>query len=163
MTQRKGLADIFEAMKLLKKEPVTLSVLGQPSMPLEFYHKKLSNFTYFSPRANLDVQKVMLDHDALVLPSIIEGRALVQQEALACGLPIIVTRNAGAEDLIEEGITGHEVPIRSPNKIAEAITMLMTSKIEKNEVRKACQKKAEDYQWTEYAKKIIDFNLSRIA
>lgn len=163
MTQRKGLADIFDAMKLLKKEPVTLSVLGQPSMPLEFYRKKFSNFTYFSPRSNLDVQKVMLDHDALVLPSILEGRALVQQEALACGLPIIVTRNAGAEDLIEEGITGHIVPIRSPNKIAEAITMLITSKIEKNEVRKACQKKAEDYLWTVYAKNIIDFNMSRIA
>jgi glycosyltransferase involved in cell wall biosynthesis len=163
MTQRKGLADIFDAMKLLKKEPVTLSVLGQPSMPLEFYRKKFSNFTYFSPRSNVNVQKVMLDHDALVLPSILEGRALVQQEALACGLPIIVTRNAGAEDLIEEGITGHIVPIRSPNKIAEAITMLITSKIEKNEVRKACQKKAEDYLWTVYAKNIIDFNMSRIA
>ena len=40
------------------------------------------------------------------LPSIVEGRALVQQEALSCGLPIIVTSNAGGEDLIDEGLTG---------------------------------------------------------
>ena len=58
----------------------------------------------------------MKAHDALVLPSIVEGRALVQQEALACRLPIIVTPNAGGEDLVEEGITGHLVPIRSPWK-----------------------------------------------
>ena len=63
----------------------------------------------------------MQQHDVLVLPSIIEGRALVQQEALSCGLPIIVTRHAGAEDLIINGINGHIVPIRSPEKIAEAI------------------------------------------
>ena len=61
----------------------------------------------------------MQDHDALILPSIIEGRALVQQEALSCGLPIITTPNAGGADLIEEGMTGHLVPIRSPEIIAE--------------------------------------------
>ena len=49
----------------------------------------------------------MKEHDALVLPSIVEGRALVQQEALSCGLPIIVTPNTGGEDLIEEGTTGY--------------------------------------------------------
>ena len=60
------------------------------------------------------VREIMKEHDALILPSIIEGRALVQQEALSCGLPIIVTPNAGGEDLIEKGITGYIVPIRSP-------------------------------------------------
>ena len=59
----------------------------------------------------------MMEHDALVLPSIVEGRALVQQEALSCGLPIIVTPNAGGEDLVEEGKTGHIIPIRSPQSI----------------------------------------------
>ena len=37
----------------------------------------------------------MNEHDVLVLPSIIEGRALVQQEALANGLPLIITPNTG--------------------------------------------------------------------
>ena len=160
MSQRKGLADIFEAMKLLKKEPVKLSILGQPSMPMAFYKEQFPNFKYYQTRTNQGVQQIMEEHDALVLPSIVEGRALVQQEALSCGLPLIVTANAGGEDLIKEGITGHLVPIRSPEKIAQAIHVMIENKIYKEDIRKLCQKKAKEYCWASYAQKIIDFNLS---
>ena len=56
MSQRKGLADLFEAMKLVKKEPVALSVLGQPSLPMEFYRKQFSDFQYFPPCSNQKVR-----------------------------------------------------------------------------------------------------------
>ena len=160
MSQRKGLADLFEAMKLLKNEPVSLSILGQPSMQMEFYRKYFSEFEYFPPCNNQKVREIMKAHDALVLPSIVEGRALVQQEALSCGLPIIVTPNAGGTDLVDEGKTGHLVPIRSPEKIAEAISMLIINRVNKNEIKKWCLTKASFYTWSDYAQKIIDFNLS---
>ena len=102
-------------------------------------------------------------HDALVLPSIVEGRALVQQEALSCGLPIIVTPNAGGEDLVVEGITGYLVPIQSPEKIAEAISSMLANRKNRDEIKKLCQKKARKYTWANYAQKIIDFNLSNSA
>jgi glycosyltransferase involved in cell wall biosynthesis len=163
MSQRKGLADLFEAMKLLKGKPISLSILGQPSMQMEFYRKQFSKFEYFPPCTNQRVREIMKAHDALVLPSIVEGRALVQQEALSCGLPIIVTPNAGGEDLVEEGITGHLVPIRSPEKIAEAIRAMIENINLKEEIQKLCQKKATQYTWANYAQKIIDFNLSNHA
>ena len=103
----------------------------------------------------------MQQHDALVLPSIVEGRALVQQEALSCGLPIVVTSNAGGDDLVEEGVTGHIVPIRSPEKIAETISSMITSKKNKGEIQKLCQKKAMEYTWENYAQNIITSNLSK--
>jgi len=160
MSQRKGLADLFETMKLLKGEPISLSILGQPSMPVEFYRKQFSKFAYFPPCSNQKVREIMSTHDALVLPSIVEGRALVQQEALACGLPIIVTPNTGGEDLVEEGKTGHLIPIRSPEKIADAIRAMIENKNPKEEIRKMCQKKAIQYTWVNYAQNIINFNLS---
>ena len=163
MSQRKGLADLFEAMKLLNCEPVSLSILGQPSMPIDFYRKQFSEFKYFPPCSNQKVRAIMKGHDALVLPSIVEGRALVQQEALSCGLPIIVTANAGGEDLVEEGTTGYLVPIRSPEKIAEAISSMMANSKTRYEIQKLCQKKAREYTWENYAQNIIDFNLSNSA
>jgi glycosyltransferase involved in cell wall biosynthesis len=163
MSQRKGLADLIEAMKLLKNEPVFLSILGQPSMPMEFYRKQFAEFEYLPPCSNQKVREIMMAHDALVLPSIVEGRALVQQEALSCGLPIIVTSNAGGEDLVEEGITGYIVPIRSPEKIAMAISSLLEKSKEKDEIKKLCKKKASQYTWARYAQNIIDYNLSKPA
>lgn len=160
MSQRKGLADLFEAMKLLNDEPVSLSILGQPSMPIDFYRKQFSEFEYYPPSTNSKVREVMQQHDALVLPSIVEGRALVQQEALSCGLPIIVTPNSGGEDLVEKGKTGHMVPIRSPENIAEAISVTLSDKNNIECIRELCQKKASQYTWEKYAQNIIDFNLS---
>ena len=160
MSQRKGLADLFEAMKLLNGEPISLSILGQPSMPMEFYRKKFADFNYYPPSSNSKVREIMRKHDALILPSVVEGRALVQQEALSCGVPIIVTPSAGGEDLVEEGITGHLVPIRSPEKIAEAIRAMIVNLNKKQEIQKLCQKKATQYCWANYAQNIIDFNLS---
>ena len=163
MSQRKGLADLFEAMTLLHGEPVSLSVLGQPSMPIEFYRKQFPQFHYYPPCANSKVREIMREHDALVLPSIVEGRALVQQEALSCGLPILVTPNTGGEDLVEEGVTGQIVPIRSPEKLAEAISLMMENRNNRYEIEKLCQKKAREYTWANYAQMIIDFNLSNSA
>jgi glycosyltransferase involved in cell wall biosynthesis len=160
MSQRKGLADLFEAMKLLKGEPISLSILGQPSMPMEFYRKQFPDFEFYPPCTNSKVREIMHQHDALVLPSIVEGRALVQQEALSCGLPIVVTPNAGGEDLVEEGVTGHLVPIRSPEKIVEAISSMMANRKNRDGIQKLCQKKAREYTWEKYAQNIIDFNLS---
>jgi len=159
MSQRKGLADLIEAMKLLRSHAVKLSILGQPSQPLEFYRKQLPDFHYFSPRSNEGVRKIMNMHDILVLPSIVEGRALVQQEALACGLPIIVTPNAGGEDLVEEGITGSIIPIRSPQKIAESILIFLDNIKSLDELRAECQRKAKEYTWWKYASSILDFNM----
>ena len=160
MSQRKGLADLFEAMKLLKGKPISLSILGQPSMPKEFYRKKFADFNYYPPSSNSKVREIMRMHDALILPSVVEGRALVQQEALSCGVPIIVTPNAGGEDLIDEGNTGYLVPIRSPERVAEKVLCLLDSRESLVDKAEYCMKKAKAYSWSSYAHKIIEFNLN---
>src|SRR4029077_10572451 len=116
-----GLADVFAAMKMLDSSQIELVVMGSLSRPLDWYRDQFRNFVYEPPRPHAEVLQLMQTCDALVLPSIVEGRALVQQEAMACGLPLIVTKNAGADDLIVDGETGFLIPIRSPESIAEKI------------------------------------------
>jgi glycosyltransferase involved in cell wall biosynthesis len=159
MSQRKGLADLFDAMNQLNTKAITLTVLGQPSMPKSFYRTHYAHFEYIGPCSNKQVRRVMAKHDLLVLPSIVEGRALVQQEALSCGLPLLVTPNAGGEDLVEDGRTGFLVPIRNPQALAEKIERFEDHRTELPEMRKLCREKARAYPWTNYAQQIINFCL----
>ncbi len=154
MTQRKGLADVFAAMKLLKPGAAELVVMGSPLQPLEWYHAR-GQFTYEPPRPHAAVLRLMQSCDVLVLPSIVEGRALVQQEAMACGLPLIATRNAGGEDLIVEGETGFLVPIRAPEALAEKISWCAEHPGEIAGMGIAAQRRAAEFTWRGYGETIL--------
>jgi glycosyltransferase involved in cell wall biosynthesis len=94
--------------------------------------------------------------DVLVLPSIAEGRALVQQEAMACGLPVIATRNAGAEDLLEDGTAGFLVPIRSPEAIAQKLELLAENRALLEQMGEAARGKARELSWADYRRRIVE-------
>ena len=63
-----------------------------------------------------------------MLASVEEGLALVQAQAMACGLPVIATTNTGAEDLFTNSIEGFIVPIRSPEAIREKLEWMMDNR-----------------------------------
>jgi len=65
---------------------------------------------------------------ALILPTHTDPWGLVVNEAMACGLPIIVSSVAGcAPDLVENGGNGYVVPPRDSGRLSAAIDSLMRS------------------------------------
>ncbi|MDQ3119073.1 MAG: glycosyltransferase family 4 protein [Verrucomicrobiota bacterium] len=155
LTQRKGLADLFAAIKLVASARVELVVMGSALMPLSWYRGRAPLFTYEAPRPHAAVLRLMQSCDVFVLPSIVEGRALVQQEAMACGLPLIVTRNAGADDLVDEGATGFLVPIRAPEAIAEKISWCATHRESLPGMAIAAQERAAELTWRGYGQTVL--------
>jgi glycosyltransferase involved in cell wall biosynthesis len=59
--------------------------------------------------------------DVFVLPSLEEGLVRTALEAMACGLPVVLTPNTGASDFVTPGVNGEIVPIRDPEATADAI------------------------------------------
>jgi glycosyltransferase involved in cell wall biosynthesis len=155
MTQRKGLADVFAALKLLDPREVELVVMGSPVCSLSWYWERHPDFTYEPPRPHRQFLELMRTCDVLVLPSIVEGRALVQQEAMACGLPVIATRNAGADDLIVDGETGFLVPIRAPEALAEKISWCAANRARISGMGIAAQRRARELTWRSYGDTIL--------
>lgn len=155
LTQRKGLADLFAAMKMIDTSAIELVVMGSLLQSLNWYRERFSNFTYELPRPHRDVLELMQTCDVFVLPSIVEGRALVQQEAMACGLPLIATKNAGADDLIEDGVTGFRVPIRSPEAIAEKISWCAANRSLISGMGIAARQRAGELTWNAYGETIV--------
>ena len=156
MGQRKGLGDLFQAMQFLNNPNIELVVLGSLLAPLEFYKNAFPNFTYEPVRAHPEILKLMRSCDLLCLPSIVEGRALVMQEAMSQGLPIIITPNTGGSDLIIDGETGFLVPIRSASIIAEKINWFFENRNQLERMGENARKHATNYTWENYAKTIVD-------
>ena len=65
--------------------------------------------------------------EAFILPTHSDPWGLVVNEAMACGLPIIVTNVAGcASDLVEDGWNGYVVPPANPDRLSAAIRLLLS-------------------------------------
>jgi glycosyltransferase involved in cell wall biosynthesis len=126
---RKGIPYLLEAFARLRHTHKRLRIVGAvqsdvrpllsqwPAEHVEFLgqvpHSQLAQ--YFS------------SSHVLVLPSIEEGLALVQAEAMACGCPVIATTNTGAEDLFTDGKEGFIVPIRDPQALTDRMQQLADS------------------------------------
>lgn len=152
-SQRKGLADIFEAFKEIPPSMASLTLLGTPIFPLKFYKNKMPNCNFLSSVPHQEVLQIMQTHDLLLLPSIIEGRALVQLEALGCGLPILITPNTGGEDMLNDHQNGFIIPIRSPKAIYEKIKWLFDHQQYLPELRRNARRSAERYSWFHFKQK----------
>jgi glycosyltransferase involved in cell wall biosynthesis len=163
MSQRKGLGDLFAAVRLLNKTTeVELVVMGAPVVPLDFYRRELPTFTYEPGRPHAQVLSLMQSCDVFCLPSIVEGRALVMQEAMSQGLPLIITPNTGGADLIQEGQTGFLVPIRSPEAIAEKIAWFLANRPAIPIMGQLAQAHAARYTWESYRTQVVTALLDQL-
>lgn len=80
---------------------------------------------YLGRLAGDDVLRAYLAADLLVLPSLFEPWGLVVNEAMACGLPVIVSDRVGcARDLVRPGETGLVVRAGCARELASAIREL---------------------------------------
>lgn len=154
--QRKGLGDLFAAARRLNTPQIEIVVLGSLIDKMSFYKRQLPTMRYEAPRPHPQVLKLMAECDVLCLPSIIEGRALVMQEAMSQGMPVIITPNTGGEDLVIEGETGFLVPIRSPDAIAEKLQWFLDNRQSIPAMSRRAREHAATYSWQQYADQIVN-------
>ena len=68
---------------------------------------------------------LMKTFDCLVIPSLQEAMGRVTLEALACGVPLIATDVGGLPEVIEDGHNGLLVPSQNPERLAEAMAVML--------------------------------------
>lgn len=81
--------------------------------------------------------------DALVLASSREGWPNVLLEALACGTPVIATRNWGTPEIVAAPEAGILVDERTPDALADAIQLLLSARPDRDKTRRF----AEAFSW----------------
>jgi glycosyltransferase involved in cell wall biosynthesis len=81
--------------------------------------------------------------DYFALSSSSEGFSIATIEAMATGLPVVVTRCGGPEEIIEHQKTGLLVPVNDPRALAKGLTMLIENKHLSDELAGAGRKHVE--------------------
>jgi len=91
-----------------------------------------------------------------VLPSHYEGLPTTLLEAMSCGLPVVATAVSGNLDVIESGKNGILVPIKSPDRMAEAVSFLLDNEKLRTEFGIAARKTIEQkFTWSAISDKIL--------
>jgi phosphatidylinositol alpha-1,6-mannosyltransferase len=113
LIERKGQHHLIQAIRRLMDDSigVRLSLVGtgdaQPeyeALARQLGVSQQIDFTGYVPREQIPA-RVAAAH-VFVLPSYNEGMAIAALEAMAAGLPVVLTRTGGTDELVDEGVNG---------------------------------------------------------
>ena len=111
---RKGIPYLLEAFANVRHSAKRLYIAGaiHPDLKTVLGRLPQENVEFLGSVSQDRLVELMSTSHLMVLPSLEEGLALVQGQALACGCPVLCSTNTGGEDLFTDGVEGFIVPIR---------------------------------------------------
>ncbi len=94
--------------------------------------------------------------DLFAMPSGFDTFGLVVLEAMAAGLPVIITERTGAKDLVKSGLQGFVVPVDvTPGRLAECMCLLMDREV-RNRMGRLARAAAAVNSWETMTSRVND-------
>lgn len=116
---RKGIQYLVNAARQLSDIPIRFSIVGPIQITEQAVASAPSNMTFEGPVPRDKVSGCYQTADVFVLPTLSDGFAITQLEAMAHGLPVVTTPNCGR--VVTEGEDGRVVPPRDVDGLVEAL------------------------------------------
>ncbi len=136
MLRDKGIYDLTYASNILKNRNVLCRIIlvGDPdkenltSIPIETLNKwnEEGVVEWLGRRDN--IPEIYAESHIAVLPSFREGLPKSLIEAASCGRPIVATNVPGCREIVRDNVNGLLVPPNNPEKLADAIEILVNDK-----------------------------------
>jgi glycosyltransferase involved in cell wall biosynthesis len=150
---RKGAQYISECARALKSPTFQFRAAG----PSDLSPKALSEFAahveVMGSVSAAEVANLYRWADVFILPTLCEGSATVCYEALAAGVPVITTPNAGS--IVRDGIDGFIVPIRRADLVAQKLELLAQDANLLGNLSRNAAKRAFDYTLSRYGERLL--------
>lgn len=161
---RKGLDRLLTLWESPKLSEVFLVVLGDDARLSRYQswaEKVAPGRILFRGRRD-DVENFYAAADIVALPSLQEAFGNVVLEALASGLPVLVSASAGAAEVLAGRLTkGAVARADDPNELAKALVGLLHSCSDAS-LRREARQLAEEYSWPKHFAK-VDALLNEVA
>jgi UDP-glucose:(heptosyl)LPS alpha-1,3-glucosyltransferase len=155
---RKGVEHIVRALPMINEKNLKVIITGKddPSRYKEISEKLgVSDKIIWNIGTSREVNKILGASDIFVFPTVYEPFGLVVTEAMASGVPPVVSKCAGAAELIEDGKEGMLLDNPKDQKeIAGKINYLIDNNLFKK-MGNAARAKAEQYTWERTAEDML--------
>lgn len=152
---RKGIQYLIEAARLLKAENVEIQVVGPLGISEHVAKTSPSNVHFIGPVQRSLANRYYAEADVFVLPTLSDGFALTQLEAMSYGLPVIATPNCG--QVVTDNVDGHIVPIRDSESLAKVISKLAKDRERTFVMGRNAIVKASQYSLSTLAPQLANF------
>jgi glycosyltransferase involved in cell wall biosynthesis len=162
LTQRKGISYLLRAYERIKGPGTELVLTGRIVGSADAYTPYRHLFRHIGQVAHSELPELFRSAAVFVLPTLIEGMPLVVLEAMACGIPVIVSPN-GPGDIVRDGIDGFVVPVRDVNGIAEKLEMLRADPERRRQMGLSARQRALEFSWARYETQAADLVSELIA
>ena len=130
---RKGVGQLFDAIRMLKSEPVDFTFAGPIGVKVPDDISTMSNLRFLGPVDKATAERLYRESDVFLFPTLSDGFGLTQLEALGHGLPVIASTHCG--QVVEDRVSGLVLPEVTPASIADAVVSLLRDEALLNELK----------------------------
>ena len=155
LSNRKGLSDLLTALRLLGDRggpPYRLEIVGGSAEVGEAESEALRQAAREAGHGQAllgslgpeQVRARLREADVFVLPSHWEGQPIAILEAMATGLPVVVTSVGANPDVVRDGVDGRVVPPHDPAALADALEQVLSDRDLRVRMGAAARERAVD-------------------
>lgn len=155
VTEMKGIYYLLEAVMEIPKEKLELTMVGHYDNSTGVLDKYLDRVNFTGRVVHDRVQEILLESDVFVFPSLGEGMSLSVLEAMACGLPCIVTENSGVSEVIQEGVNGFEIQAQNKEAIKEKLEWFISNTDRITEMGLNSSEVVKKYTWENHEERLM--------
>jgi len=116
---RKGIQYLLQAAKMLESEPIQFDIVGPVGISGAAIASASSNMIFHGRATRDQTANYYQRNDVFVLPTLSDGFAITQLEAMSYGLPVVATPCCG--EVVSDGTDGFIVPPRDADALAKAL------------------------------------------
>lgn len=154
---QKGVTYLIDAIIQMRDKGYKINGLFiggiDPFMEHELSKRNTTGIKFLGHINHYSLPKYIVKANVAVIPSLQDGFAKVVPQIMACGLPVIVSQNTGAFDLIKEGENGYIVPIRDTQAIIDKLKILYDNPEKLDSMQAYLKNNQFDMSWDSYGLK----------
>ncbi len=150
---RKNIDSLIEAFLSMKNKEYKLVIVGK--MGWKYQKKDVANVKYLGFIPDEKMGALIKNSFGLVLPSLYEGFGIPVVQAMALGVPVLVSRNSSLSEIVADSGLYIESPFDAQAIRAGLEKLLVLSPDQKNSLTQKAKLRAAQFTWQKAGKEIL--------